>query len=111
MKFNKYIIASAVIMSIYSSAYAYDASEYCAVQETMATTTMNARQSGVPISKTLAIANSIKDEDMKELANILVNWAYSKHRFTSEEYRKNAAVDFGTEVYNTCMNAIKKSKK
>jgi type III secretion system FlhB-like substrate exporter len=99
-------LLSAIAMSLFATSCAYANQDICKGQAEIAMSIMKARQSGVPITKSLEIAEqSSEHEVMQRLTTMLVHLAYQKPRYSVQENREAAAVDFGTEVYNSCHKA------
>lgn len=82
-----------------SSVYADD---FCTDQSELAMSIMQLRQMGAPVSKMIKAANHSSDERLRKLMVSYTETAYNRERYTTKEYQHQAAVDFGTEVYNMC---------
>jgi len=80
-----------------SSVYADD---FCVEQSELATSIMQLRQMGAPVSKMIKAANNSSDERLRKLMVSYTETAYNRERYATKEYQHQAAVDFGTEVYN-----------
>jgi outer membrane murein-binding lipoprotein Lpp len=91
-----------------SSAYADD---FCTDQAELATSIMQLRQMGAPVSKMIKAANNSSDERLRKLMVSYTETAYSRERYATKEYQHQAAVDFGTEVYNTCKQVRRTSDR
>lgn len=99
------IIVSAIIFSSCQLQPAFAADkEFCLTQLELAETIMKARQAGVSIKDVLNF-NKETSKEVKEHLTILTEYAYTKPRFSTEEYKRKAIVEFGTEIYNICRKA------
>ena len=99
------IIASAIIFSSCQLQPAFAADkEFCLTQLELAESVMLARQTGVPINRMLNRINGATDT-FYNYHVLLVEDAYSTPRFLTEEYKRQAVVDFGTKIYNICRNS------
>lgn len=106
----KHLIKSCIlaVSVLTASCQPVAASDLCSSQSDLAAVIMKARQSGISISKSLKIADSSSDANLGNATKALVKLAYTKPRYSSDEFRENAVVDFGTEVYNLCVQATGK---
>lgn len=60
---------------------------------------MEARQAGVPLAQALTVARH------NATMQALIISAYRKPRYSTEQYRERAAVDFANETLITCLDA------
>jgi len=67
----------------------------------LATSIMEARQSGAPMSELMKIA------DGNKLLQLMVVQAYEEPRFSSDRYQQNATNDFRAEWELACYKAMK----
>lgn len=98
-KFLSTISLTASLALCSSSIYAND---FCIEQSELATSIMQLRQMGAPVSKMIKAANHSSDERLRKLMVSYTEIVYGRERYTTKEYQHQAAVDFGTEVYNMC---------
>lgn len=93
----KSIVAAIIIsMSLAVSANAASQSSACLELASTASIIMKARQSGVTIVRALEISQG------SAAVTAVVNLAYMKPRYQSDEYREIAAQEFEAEVYMLC---------
>ena len=98
-KFISTIVLAASLALCSPSVYADD---FCVEQSELATSIMQLRQMGAPVSKMIKAANNSSDEHLRKLMVSYTETAYGRERYATKEYQHQAAVDFGTEVYNMC---------
>lgn len=91
-----------------SSVYAND---FCVEQSELATSIMKLRQMGAPVSKMIKASNNSSDEHLRKLMVSYTETAYNRERYATKEYQHQAAVDFGTEVYNMCKQVRRTSDR
>ncbi|TNE87039.1 MAG: hypothetical protein EP324_08175 [Gammaproteobacteria bacterium] len=75
----------------------------CNYSYELAHSVMEARQLGVPLP------NLVKIADGNELMLALIEEAYSKPKYASEDYKTMKANDFANDVYLICMQHQKAS--
>ncbi len=93
----KSIVAAIIIsLSLAVSANAAPQSSACLDLASTANIIMKARQSGVTIVRALEISEG------SQAVTAVVNLAYMKPRYQSDEYREIAAQEFEAEVYMIC---------
>ncbi len=83
--------------------------ELCARFEKLATSTMSARQSGVPLGETIAVAKKFEEIDEK-LSQFLVELtikAYKIHKFASPDNQQNAITEFANQTMLQCLQSKK----
>jgi hypothetical protein len=73
----------------------------CPVLGRLASSIMRARQSGVPISSMIEVANKTTGE-VADMQRILVFKAYSQNQWSSEKFKNNAVAEFSNEVVMEC---------
>lgn len=81
------------------------AREICKSFEELASTSMEARQAGVAMSRVLEIY-SAEDGTLDETVEAIVTGAYERPRMSSESYQSRYVVDYGNETFLTCMKNI-----
>lgn len=91
---KKLLLALALTVAIPAQASSYS---YCVSIQQVARATMSAYQTGVPKSQLLEIANS-------PTTYRIVFDATSRYRFLTEEFRQQAATDFGVEYFAMCLD-------
>lgn len=107
-KFLSTIVLTTSLALGSSSVYAND---FCAEQSELATSIMQLRQIGAPVSKMVKAANNSSDERLRKLIVSYTEIAYNRERYATKEYQHQAAVDFGTEVYNMCKRVRRTSDR
>lgn len=76
---------------------------FCTQMADLARTIMEARQSGVPMEKSVEIAQGV--EVMRDLALLMVEEAYDRPRWHSDSMQKREIQDFGETFYKACYNS------
>lgn len=71
----------------------------CAPVAEFAKELMVARQAGVPLAQALTVST-------QPTMQALIVSAYRKPRYTTEEYRERAAVDFANETLIACLEGV-----
>ncbi len=87
-------------------AFADSAASTCSHASDLARTIMEARQKGVPATKTINTVLPLVPEASSGLITDIVTAAYRQPRFNGAEYQQNAVSDFADEVYVACMDAF-----
>jgi hypothetical protein len=82
------------------------AEDICAIVGKFAETTMQGRQTGVPMSHMMNYAETTKNELLKNL----VIAAFSKPRFSSSEYQRAAVIDFRANAELNCYKIQKQGE-
>ena len=111
---KKLILAAALTVASFSSnAKVSNIDEYCNSMYDLAETIMNARQNGMTMkkSKEIIVTTVSDDKNLVEIAKSLVNWAYSKPMYNSEEFKQNETNKFAEEAYYSCKDAMRGKKK
>lgn len=99
---TRIIAGIALAITLSTSAIAND----CEAFGKVATSTMQARQNGVPIQKIVETAKKhFQQEELLKIVLFIIKEAYSKPRFMSEDNQEMAITEFGNEVYLGCLNA------
>ena len=107
MKHTTLTIAATLIASA-ASTYAPRsiADDVCAPIEGSARATMEARQSGVPLSTSIGIANnSGGTKNTKELLTAMVLEAYEQPRYSTERMQQRSVRAFTDDWYLQCLKA------
>jgi hypothetical protein len=69
---------------------------------------MHLRQLGVPIVDQMKIIDDAKiNKSTKEFMGIIVEKAYEKPKFSSEEYKTEATTEFANEWYIACRKVMR----
>ena len=110
---KKFLLAAALTISTASNAKVSNVEEYCNSMYELAETIMEARQNGMTMkkSKEIIVTTVSDDENLVGIANSLVNWAYSKPMYNSEEFKQNETNKFAEEAYYSCKDAMRGKKK
>ena len=80
--------------------------ETCSNASELARSIMEARQSGIPASKTVATVLPLVSEGSTGLMTDIITAAYKQPRYNGAEYQQTAIGDFADEVYVACMDAF-----
>lgn len=98
-----YKIAVAILCALTFS-QTVQASTMCEAVSSLARSTMNARQAGVPMAD---IYENGQDESaaVEGVRKSLIRIAYDRPRFSTERYKVEAAEDFASEVFRRCVLA------
>lgn len=99
----KTIIAFAALALLVSPAAAEPGSiETCTSLSEAGQSAMMVRQSGLPIHSVMnQLAGSLDGTDL-ELAILMMEAAYERPLFSSEEYKVRAANEFATDLFRLC---------
>lgn len=81
--------------------------ENCKKLSAFAYMAMGARQNGTTLSDAIDIANGIPDEKERFLAKQMVIDAYKQTKFSSQEYKDEARVDFSNKYMLACLEMYK----
>ena len=79
---------------------------YCGDQANGAAYIMEARQVGVPIANMMSIVT--RGEGSDRLNQLLVEGAYARPSYSSEQFQREEIEDFATEQYLRCLRAIER---
>ena len=90
----KSLIAAVLMIGM---AFSANASEKCVAAAELANTVMQTRQLGVSIVKAMELAGD------NRAVRAIVALAYSKPRYSTEQFQQEARTDFETEVYLICI--------
>ena len=95
---NKLVCATVitVMVSFTNTTLASDM-EFCKGLASLANTVMSARQSGVPMTTQVEIANG------DSLVIDMIKQAYHHPKFGSDEYQKKAATEFSNMWFMACL--------
>jgi hypothetical protein len=95
-------IVAALVLSV--SAPAAYASSVCEAVSSLARSTMNARQAGVPMSE--IYENGVEEsQSVSQVRKSLILIAYEKPKFSTERYKTEAAEEFASDVFRRCVVA------
>lgn len=102
------LLSAAFLLAIsFTTQSATDSSEkYCKNLYQLAENIMLFRQEGVSVIKQMELIESAKpSEDFKGLMEMMVEEAYKKPKFSSEEYKTEAITEFANDIYIQCKRA------
>ena len=80
--------------------------EWCGMLERYARATARNFQIGVPYSKSLAILDSIKDEDYYSSFKAVLDGAHSQRKYFSEDLQQQVITEYGDKWFKACTDAI-----
>lgn len=100
-------ILLATILLIPLSAHA-DHEELCSTVATLAHSVMNARQSGVSLTKSLKLANNGTNKGVNNLTRLFVMEAFKEPRYRTEQYQSDAILDFENKQHLDCLENLNK---
>jgi len=79
------------------------ASKACMFQAEVAKSVMTSRQAGVPITVAIKSAEAMgAPKELKEFFKIVINIAYKRPLYNSQEMKQQAITEFSNEVYLVC---------
>ena len=114
-KIVKLGLAAIVAASLHTNAVAAEKQGYipteadrkwCGVIEKYARATARNFQIGVPYSKSLAILDSIKDEDYYSSFKAVLDGAYSRRKYFSEDLKQQVITEYGDKWFKACIDSI-----
>lgn len=79
-----------------------DISKLCPKIGELSTLVMRAKQSGVPLTKSMSLAESITMPALKELVRKILLDAYGRPNYSSDLYRQNQVTEFANEWTLAC---------
>lgn len=91
------------VASLLLCQHALATSDLCKQIDGAAETVMKARQQGVPIAE-IYKSTEKADSYVQGLFRMTAKEAYSKPRFSSEEYQQKAVDDFRNEMFMACLS-------
>ena len=80
--------------------------EWCGMLERYARATARNFQIGVPYSKSLAILDSIKDEDYYSSFKTVLDGAHSQRKYFSEDLQQQVITEYGDKWFKACIDSI-----
>lgn len=80
--------------------------EWCGMLERYARATARNFQIGVPYSKSLAILDSIKDEDYYSSFKTVLDGAHKQRKYFSEDLQQQVITEYGDEWFKACIDSI-----
>ena len=87
--------------------------QYCSGVSDIAALVMIQRQSGVPIKEVMKSDSEYDTEEDKEVAKLveaIALDAYSGTLYNTEQYKRQAVVQFSNAVFVTCMKTVSTTK-
>lgn len=96
------IITAGILLVAPVTSYANSTKELCESQQDLAHVVMRARQAGLPLKNILASVKQVKAGEE------IVRMAYTLPKYSSEEYRADAADEFSNKIYLLCMSSLSK---
>lgn len=80
--------------------------EWCGILEKYTRVTARNFQIGVPYSKSLAILDSIKDEDYYSSFKTILDGAHKQRKYFSEDLQQQVITEYGDKWFKACTDAI-----
>ena len=108
-------LAAIVAASLHTNAVAAEKGTYipteadrkwCGMLERYARATARNFQIGVPYSKSLAILDSIKDEDYYSSFKAVLDGAHKQRKYFSEDLQQQVITEYGDKWFKACIDAI-----
>lgn len=100
----------AIVLMSCKPAHASDFNKFCIGQSELAEKVMSGRQNGVPMHKMLGTLDNITDENFKGIMEYMIELAYDVPRYSTEQYKNHAKVEFGNKFYKLCSSAANKNR-
>lgn len=100
---KKLLLTIVLIATSFTTQSADTSDKYCRDVNQLAENVMFLRQKGVSVVRQMEIIESAKpSKDFKRLMEIMVEEAYTKPKFASEEYKAEAITEFANNWYIQC---------
>lgn len=80
--------------------------KWCGMLERYARATARNFQIGVPYSKSLAILDSIKDEDYYSSFKTVLDGAHKQRKYFSEDLQQQVITEYGDKWFKACIHSI-----
>ena len=115
MNIIKLGIAALIAATIHTNAVAAEKGTYipteadrkwCGMLERYARATARNFQIGVPYSKSLAILDSIKDEDYYASFKTILDEAHKQRKYFSEDLQQQVITEYGDKWFKACIDSI-----
>lgn len=100
------LLKAAIICSALLTTTA-QAQDFCTTIAKTATSIMQGRQIGVPMSNVMTLANQPHFTDVAKLLKSMVVEAYEQPRFSSKAHQDRAVTEFSNKQMLACMRATK----
>lgn len=102
------LIAALIAATLYSPVKAETMSEtqLCTVASELAKMVMQKRQEGVLMSAILVALDKVERNPFIDLSKKLVIAAYEKPRYSTEDFKNRAIIDFANESMSVCMATV-----
>lgn len=84
--------------------------DFCKEVDGAAKSVMTARQRGVAMADVYEVTNKM-DGYLQGLFRMAIKEAYSKPRFSSEEYQEKAVADFRSDMFQACLSNEDEKKR
>lgn len=108
-------IAALLVATIHTNVVAEEKQDYipteadrkwCGMLERYARATARNFQIGVPYSKSLAILDSIKDEDYYSSFKTVLDGAHKQRKYFSEDLQQQVITEYGDKWFKACIDSI-----
>ena len=103
------LVATTHINAVAAEKWTYAPTEadlkWCGMLERYARATARNFQIGVPYSKSLAILDSIKDEDYYSSFKTVLDGAHSQRKYFSEDLQQQVITEYGDKWFKACIDA------
>ncbi|MDQ2139586.1 hypothetical protein RBI14_15580 [Alcaligenaceae bacterium B3P038] len=104
---SRILASAALVLCVMSSAQAAE-KDFCKYLEGYAKISMDANQTGIPLSDLLKL---IKDNgNESELVNDIAMDAYDVPRYSSEKLQQESIVEYQNRIYLKCLRATREKK-
>ena len=80
--------------------------EWCGALEKYARRVARSHQIGVPYSRSLAILDSIKDEDYYSSFKTVLDGAHRQRKYFSEDLQQQVITEYGDKWFKACIDSI-----
>lgn len=101
---HKAIITAALLaVSFTASAQTAERVHMCQQLEGLAKSIMEARQLGIPMSESYAVASRSGDADVRAIAQAMVRDAYKSSIYQTDKYRQQEINEFGSAMFLACI--------
>lgn len=103
---KKLIILVGILCFFSNSALASNCTATCANITTLAETIMEKRQTGMAMSKLIAMVDEDTSPDLKEVLIEMIINAYETQKFDNRLFKENAVNDFKTKWHLGCIKEV-----
>jgi hypothetical protein len=106
----KYLIILIIVFIVSTIGVQADNSDSCENIDKTAENIMTSRQSGVPMVEVVKLVNeNIKSDTLNKFVTEMVKDAYKEPRFSTQDYKKKAILDFRNKWYLFCLELFEES--